>query len=194
MPPGKIHLLHFRALFDADAGGEEGFLRARVCELDAVDRIGLVIASGGLKELRRDAVISGWSHNAVGMATAPPVGRGFVYEDGKFLMAEGHYNLEMQTGRDAYESVKMLKDKVEFSILMHVLEAESRQNDGEWHEVVTRYDVSEWSACQRGVSYNTGVEEMRAEPIAKVNHRPIELERRFDAMRLRALEHRSSAT
>ena len=35
----KTHRLQFRALLDADTGGEESFLRARVCELDTTDRI-----------------------------------------------------------------------------------------------------------------------------------------------------------
>ena len=195
MSQGKTHILHFRALFDADAGGDEGFLRARVCELDAVDRIGLVIARGGLVDLRRDAVISGWAHSSTGMAGTPlpPVGRGFVYEEGNFLMAEGQYNLEMSAGRDAYQSVRMLKDKVEFSILMHVLEEGEIERGGETYPSVTRYDVSEITACQTGVSYNTGVEELRAEPIAKVNPRPNEFERRFYALSLRALANRSTA-
>ena len=113
----KTHRLQFRALLDAD--GEEGYLRARVCELDAIDKIELIIARGGLIEPRRAAVISAWSHSAVGFAAAMhPVGKGFVFEEGNFLIAEGQYDMEMQAARDAWRAVQMLRETVEFSILL----------------------------------------------------------------------------
>ena len=84
----------------------------------------------------------------------------------------------------------MLKDKVEFSILMHVLEEGEIERGGETYPAVMRYDVSEITACQTGVSYNTGVEELRAEPIAKDNPRLKDLERRFTALRIRQIEAR----
>ena len=184
----KVHRLQFRA--DLDADGEEGFLRARVCELDAVDKYELVIASGGLVDLRRPAVISAWSHNAVAYsATTHPVGVGYVFEQGKFLIAEGHYDMEMHAGRDAYRAVKMLETAVEFSILMHVLAEESRKVGDEWFTTITEYDVSEWSPCMNGVSYNTGVEEMRAAGLdeAKSNPRRNDTEQRLAALRIRQL-------
>ena len=198
MPDPKVHKLQFRALLDADAeaGGEEGFLRARVCELDAVDKIGLVIARGGLVELRREAVISSWQHSAVGYGAAmPPVGLGHVFEEGNFLMAEGQYNLAMQAGRDAYEAVKMMQDTVEFSILLRVLEEEMEHTpEGDWRVTVTRYDVSEWSPCQRGVSYNTGVDELRATPTDGqiADPRRDEMQRRVRSLRIRQIEARGT--
>ena len=187
----KVHRLQFRA--DLDADGEEGFLRARVCELDAVDKIGLIIASGGLLEPQRKAVISSWSHNAVGhMRTTHPVGVGVVFEAGKFLIAEGHFNMEMHAGQDAYRAVKMLDKEglAEFSIMMIVLDEDwQHRDDGDYYPVVTKYDVGEWSACLEGVSYNTGVEEMRAagSDEAKSNPRRNDTEQRLAALRIRQL-------
>ena len=189
----KTHRLQFRALLDAD--GEEGYLRARVCELDAIDKIELIIARGGLIEPRRAAVISAWSHSAVGFAAAMhPVGKGFVFEEGNFLIAEGQYDMEMQAARDAWRAVQMLRETVEFSILLHVLEEEWQERDGDYFPVVTQYDVSEWSPCIRGVSFNTGVDDMRAAnntPQNKSLPRQRRAARRFSELRLRTLEKRA---
>lgn len=189
----KTHRLQFRAQFDNDAG-EEGFLRARVCELDAVDKIELIIARAGLIEPRRPAIISAWAHSAVGFAAAMhPVGRGVVFEEDGFLIAEGRYDLEMQAARDAWRAVQMLRDTVEFSILLHVLEEQWQERDGDYYPVITQYDVSEWSPCIRGISFNTGVDEMRAAaggnaPALHPRHR--KNARRLAELRLRAIERK----
>ena len=171
-------------------------MRARVCELDAVDKIELIIARGGLIEKRRPAVISAWSHSAVGWAAAiPPVGKGYVFEEGDFLIAEGNYDMEMSAGRDAWRAVQMLKDTIQFSILLHVLDEDWQERAGDYYPVVTRYDVSEWSACMQGISYNTGVDEMRAagdRPRDEQLPRQRRMARRLDELRLRALENRES--
>lgn len=194
----KTHRLQFRAHLDPNR--EEGFLRARVCELDAIDKIELIIARGGLIEPRRNAVISAWQHSAVGFAAAMhPVGTGVVFEEGDFLIAEGRYDLEMSAGRDAWRAVQMLRETVEFSILLHVLEEEWQERNGDYFPVVTKYDVSEWSPCLRGLSHNTGVEEMRTtahppseknQPGARGVRRVRSIARRLDALRLRAVERR----
>ena len=189
----RTHRIKFRALLDAEDSDNKGYLRARVCELDAIDKIELIIARGGLIEPRRPAVISAWSHSAVGFAAAMhPVGKGFVFEEGNFLIAEGQYDMEMQAARDAWRAVQMLRETVEFSILLHILEEEWQERDGDYFPVVTQYDVSEWSPCIRGVSFNTGVDELRAN---NEQHQDVQLprqrmlQRRYTELRLRALEH-----
>ena len=186
----RTQRLQFRAQLD-ESGGDEGFLRARVCELDAVDRYGLTIARGGLTDAhtrtpieRATAVISSWTHSAVTlnqMPTMHPVGRGYVFEEGDFLMAEGHYDMGMTAGKDAYRAVKMLEDEVEFSILMQVIEQQGK--------TITRYDVSEWSACLKAVSYNTGVEEIRSAPANIIDPR-LTSERTLQELQLRILQAR----
>ena len=192
----RVHRLQFRADLGADAGGDEGFLRARVCELDAVDKIGLVIASGGLIEPRREAVISHWAHSAVLPfgASMHPVGLGYVFEEDGFLRAEGHYDMEMHAGHDAWRAVQMLKDSVQFSIMLAVLEEDWEEREGDYYPTFTKYDVSEWSACREGISFNTGVDEMRAGPTQQTKRHPRlkETEARLAALRIRQLEARST--
>ena len=195
-----VHRLQFRADLGADAGGDEGFLRARVCELDVVDKIGLVIASGGLIEPRREAVISSWTHSAALYATGqmggtPPVGDGVIFEEGNFLMAEGQYDMEMQAARDAWRTVWRMRDRgLEFSILLRAIDEDWLERDGEYYPTITRYDVNEWSPCLNGVSFNTGVDEMRAGPTQQTRRHPRlkETEARLAALRIRQLEARST--
>ena len=190
--PNRTHRLTFRALIDAEDGDDTGFLRARVCELDTIDKIELIIAKGGLIEARRPAIISAWQHSAVGFAASMhPVGKGFVFEEGDFLIAEGQYDMEMQAARDAWRAVQMLKDRLEFSIMLHILEEDWQERAGDYYPVVTKYDVSEWSPCLQGVSYNTGIDELRtaAEQQQQAQlPRQRMLQRRYTELKLRALE------
>ena len=75
-----------------------------------------------------------------------------------------------------------------------MLEEEWQERDGDYFPVVTQYDVSEWSPCIRGVSFNTGVDDMRAANNNQQNKslpRHRRAARRFSELRLRTLEKRA---
>ncbi|WP_346915060.1 HK97 family phage prohead protease [uncultured Roseibium sp.] len=97
---------------------------------------------------------------------AMPLGKARIFEDGNFVYADLHLNLETQAGSDWHKTLKFDLEKgtsvQEYSYGFGVLDYAIEQRDGDQVRVLKRLDVHEVSPVIRGAGIGTGTLSMKS--------------------------------
>lgn len=85
------------------------------------DLDGDVIPASAFEDGAR-VTISRWGHSAY--EGDLPAGTGTLHVEGKLIVLRGQLNLETTSGRDAFEMIRQLGDRCEFSVGFDIQDAE----------------------------------------------------------------------
>jgi len=139
----QVEELQRKALSDLEwKADRKGVFRAVVATYNVVDNDGDVSIPGAL-DTAKSVVVSPWNHSSVDEARSdPPVGSATITTVGDNAIAEGHFYVNTELGRKAYEITKSLFD----------------DGLGEWSYAfrippggasIDSKDLSEWPGAQR---------------------------------------------
>lgn len=137
--------------FKAD---KPGTFTARIATLKVIDKDGDVTLPGAFPQ-GKEILISAYQHGS--WMGELPVGKGTIREEGDEVLVDGEFNLESDTGREHYATIKFAPDLQEWSYGFKVVEAET---DTEWEgnhvwRIIKKVDVFEASPVLRGAGMNT---------------------------------------
>jgi len=131
-----------------------GAFIARIATLGVIDKDGDVTLPGAFPE-GKTILISAYMHGSwVGEL---PVGKGVIHEKGNEVLVEGEFNLNSDTGKEHYETVKFAPDLQEWSYGFKIIDAEEdTEYDGNhvWR-ILKKLDVFEASPVLRGAGMGT---------------------------------------
>jgi hypothetical protein len=132
-----------------------GSFTARIATLNVIDKDGDVTLPGAFPE-GKEILISAYQHGS--WLGGLPVGKGMIHADDKEAVVEGQFNLNTETGKEHYETVKFSPELTEWSYGFSILELEE---NSDWNKnkdvlrVLKRLDVFEASPVLRGAGENT---------------------------------------
>jgi hypothetical protein len=140
-----------------------GAFTARIATLNVIDKDGDVTLPGAMPD-GKTILISAYQHGSWGGAL--PVGKGVIREQGDEVLVDGEFNLNTDTGKEHYETLKFAPDLSEWSYGLRVLEVDEEsewsKNPSVWR-VFKRLDVFEASPVLRGAGINTGLLAIKSE-------------------------------
>jgi len=119
----------FRSEFKA--GDEPGSFVAQFVTFDVMDLDGDVTLRGAFPE-GKEILVSAYQHGS--WMGALPVGKAVIHEQGDAAVAAGLFNLNMEAGRETYESVKFSGDLQEYSYGFRVLEVGDEKAVDAWEK------------------------------------------------------------
>ncbi len=132
-----------------------GVFTARLATLNVIDKDGDVTLAGAFPN-GKAILISAYQHGS--WSGGLPVGKGTIREQGEDVFVDGEFNLNTETGKEHYETVKFAPDLQEWSYGFKILaideESEWNQNPKVWR-VLKSLDVFEASPVLRGAGVNT---------------------------------------
>ncbi|MCK9569534.1 HK97 family phage prohead protease [Candidatus Pacearchaeota archaeon] len=133
-----------------------GTFTARIATLNVIDKDGDVTLQGAFPE-GKQILISSYQHGS--WQGELPVGKGVIHERGNEVVVEGEFNLNTDTGKEHYETIKFAPELQEWSYGFEVKEAETNT---EWegnavYRILKRLDVFEASPVLRGAGMGTGI-------------------------------------
>jgi len=136
---------------------QPGAFTARIATLNVVDKDGDVTLPGAFPA-GKTILISAYQHGS--WMGELPVGKGVIVERDDEVLVEGEFNLNTETGKEHYETLKFSPDLSEWSYGFVVLALEE---ESEWNEnpkvwrVFKELDVFEASPVLRGAGMNTAL-------------------------------------
>lgn len=92
---------------------------------------------------------------------SPPIGVGVIGADDQRAWIDGQFNLNMQSGRDTYESVKALGALQQWSYGYDVVEASADQFEGERVQLLKKLTVHEVSPVMLGAQPLTSTDQIK---------------------------------
>ena len=134
-----------------------GAFTARIATLNVIDKDGDVTLPGAFPA-GKTILISSYMHGSWGGEL--PVGKGVIAEKGDEVLVEGEFNLNTETGKEHYETLKFTPDLSEWSygFTILVLDEESPWNENpKVYRVLKSLDVFEASPVLRGAGINTAL-------------------------------------
>lgn len=140
-----------------------GSFTARIATLNVVDKDGDVTLPGAFPA-GKAILISAYMHGS--WSGALPVGKGVIREEKDEILVEGEFNLNTESGKEHYESIKFAPDLTEWSYGFIVVELDK---DSEWNDnpkvwrVFKRLDVFEASPVLRGAGIDTATLAIKSE-------------------------------
>ena len=141
---------------DDDAGS----VTAVVGKLEVVDLKGDLVKRGAFPN-GQEVLISDAEHNSA-KASSPPVGRGTLHADGDDIIFRGKFNLNMNRGKEAYESVKFNGDLQQWSFGAHVRDSQRVTQNKKSVRVVNKLDFVEVSPVLVGAGLGTRTLEVKS--------------------------------
>lgn len=148
-----------RKQFKAAATDDTGRVKAIVATLDVVDADMDVTVPGAFGE---QTVAMIHAHDWQGF----PIGKGRVYEDGNHAIFEGQFNLDLEFGQQAYQSVRFMGDLQEWSYGYLPTSYSFTERDGKTVRVLEEVSVHEVSPVLIGAGVGTGTLDLKhAEPL-----------------------------
>lgn len=155
--PTAIGATKYLSLSDVKMLDEEGHFEARFAQLDTPDKDGEIIPAGtiGTKEV----AISAWQHDH----RQPPVGAGVTEERDGWAYVKGWFFLTTTAGRDAYETVKGMGSRQQWSFGFRNRKVEWRNWQGKCMPHLVEMDVFEVSPVYRGAAYDTATTSIKEE-------------------------------
>ncbi len=152
MPDIESKALFMEIKLDDD---EPGSVTAQFATFDEVDREGDITKRGAFGE--QDVLLGAYGHTSFGRfgPAVPPIGRGTIIEEGKHAVFKGRFNLEMVSGREMYESVKMSAKLQEWSYGFKVMRESTVVRDGVPRRVLELLKVAEVSPVMIGAGQHT---------------------------------------
>lgn len=146
-----------------------GSFIARIAKLKVIDKDGDVTLPGAFPE-DKTILISAYQHGS--WMGALPVGKGIIHEHGDEVLVEGDFNLNTETGKEHYETLKFAPELQEWSYGFLVLE-EGDENDwpGEVPgRILKRLDVFEASPVLRGAGVDTALLTIKSEKKGAISY------------------------
>jgi hypothetical protein len=131
-----------------------GAFTARIATLNVIDKDGDVTLPGAFPE-GKTILISAYMHGS--WMGELPVGKGVIRERGDDVLVEGEFNLNTDTGKEHYETIKFAPELQEWSYGFRVLEKEEDteyEGNHVWR-ILKKLDVFEASPVLRGAGMNT---------------------------------------
>lgn len=111
-----------------DEDAKVGSFIARIATLNVVDKGGDITLPGAFPD-GAEVLVSAYQHHS--WMGALPVGKAVIKEQGDEVIAEGEFNLNTETGREHYESIKFSGGLQEWSYGFRVIEFEETEEDGQ---------------------------------------------------------------
>jgi len=135
---------------------KSGSFTAKIASLKVIDSDGDVTLPGAFPD-GKTILISAYDHTSWGGAL--PVGKGTVRESGDDVFVDGEFNLDTETGREHYKTLKFAPELSEWSYGFTVKDFES---DAEFEgnrvsRILKALDVFEASPVLRGAGVGTGL-------------------------------------
>ena len=130
---------------EAAEGASEGVVVARIATFNAKDKDGDITLAGAFGEQTVPMV---YGHDWLSM----PIGKGRIYEEADSAIFEGQFNLNIEPGREAFESVKFMGDLQEWSYGYEVKDYEMTKEA----RILKSLGVKEASPVLVGAGMDTG--------------------------------------
>ncbi len=130
---------------EAAEGATEGMVVARIATFNVKDLDGDVTLPGAFGTQEIPMV---YGHDWMSV----PIGKGRIYEEGNEALFDGQFNLQIDAGRDAFESVKFMGNLQEWSYGYEVKDSD-RTNEG---RILKKLIVKEASPVLVGAGIDTG--------------------------------------
>ncbi len=134
-----------------------GMFLARFAKLNVPDKQGDVTLPGAAPSGKK-VLLSAYMHGS--WDGALPIGAGVIIEKGDELLFDGEINLNMDSGKEHYEMMKLAPELVEFSYGFKVIEldeeSEWSKNPKVWR-VFKKLDIFEISPVLRGAGVDTAL-------------------------------------
>jgi hypothetical protein len=139
-----------------------GAFVARIATLNVVDKDGDLTPPGAFPN-GKSILISSYMHGS--WMGELPVGKGVIRESGTDVLVDGEFNLNSETGKEHYETVKFAPELQEWSYGFKVLDADYDVdvNGNHVDRVLKSLDVFEASPVLRGAGMNTGTLSIKSE-------------------------------
>jgi len=131
---------------------QEGSFTARIATLDVIDKDGDITLSGAFPE-GKEVLVSAYQHGS--WMGELPVGKAVIKEADGEVVAEGQFNLDMQSGREHYEAVKFSGGLQEWSYGYEVLDYDHDKRDGQEVRLLKEVDPHEISPVLLGAGVGT---------------------------------------
>ncbi len=131
-----------------------GAFTARIATLNVIDKDGDVTLPGAFPE-GKTILISAYQHGS--WMGELPVGKGVIHEVGNDVLVEGEFNLNSDTGKEHYETVKFAPDLQEWSYGFKVIDSEEDtefEGNHVWR-ILKKLDVFEAAPVLRGAGMGT---------------------------------------
>lgn len=145
----------------------EGAFTAQIATLDVVDSDGDLTKRGAFPE-GKELVISAYQHGS--WQGALPVGKAVIKEVGDAVIAEGQFNLSMESGREHYEAVKFTGSLQEWSYGFWPLKWNEQKINGEMIRILESVDPVEISPVLKGAGVGTATLGIKEEGIPFTQH------------------------
>lgn len=131
-----------------------GAFIARIATLKVIDKDGDVTLPGAFPE-GKTILISAYMHGS--WMGELPVGKGVIHEQGEEVLVEGDFNLNSDTGKEHYETIKFAPDLQEWSYGFKIIDAEedTEYEGNHVNRILKKLDVFEASPVLRGAGMNT---------------------------------------
>jgi len=139
-----------------------GSFIARIATLNVIDKDGDVTIPGAFP-VGKSILISSYQHGS--WSGGLPVGKGGIAEKGDDVLVEGEFNLNTDTGKEHYETIKFAPELQEWSFGFTALETEE---GADWNgvkvsRILKKIDVFEASPVLRGAGVNTALLAIKSE-------------------------------
>ncbi len=139
-----------------------GMFTARIATLNVVDKDGDVTIPGAFP-VGKSILISAYQHGS--WQGGLPVGKGIIREVGDEVLVDGEFNLNSETGKEHYETVKFAPELQEWSFGFIASETEE---GAEWNgvkvaRIIKKLDIFEASPVLRGAGVNTATLAVKSE-------------------------------
>jgi hypothetical protein len=131
-----------------------GHFIAKIAELNVIDKDGDVTLPGAFPE-GKQILISAYQHGS--WSGGLPVGKAVIHEEGENVLIEGAFNLNTETGKEHYETIKFAPELQEWSYGFETLEAPTGTQGGQNVRFLKKLDVFEASPVLRGAGIGTGM-------------------------------------
>lgn len=140
-----------------------GSFTAKFATLNVIDKDGDVTLDGAIPD-GKEILISSYMHGS--WMDGLPVGKGVIRVVGDDVLVDGEFNLNTETGKDHYETIKFAPELQEWSygFAVKALDEESEWNDNpKVNRVFKELDVFEVSPVLRGAGVDTRLLAIKSE-------------------------------
>ena len=139
-----------------------GSFIARIATLNVIDKDGDVTIPGAFPE-GKEILISAYQHGS--WQGNLPVGKGTIHESGNDVLVNGEFNLNSNTGKEHYETIKFAPKLSEWSYGFEILKKET---DTEWNgqkvsRILKSVNPFEASPVLRGAGMETATLAIKSE-------------------------------
>lgn len=127
---------------------------ARIATLNVVDSDGDVTLPGAFPD-GKSILVSAYQHGSWNGGL--PVGKAVIQEKGNEVLIEGEFNLNTETGKEHYNTIKFAPELQEWSYGFKAIEHSFEQREGKDVRLLKKLDVFEASPVLKGAGVGTAV-------------------------------------